>query len=168
MDRHFLELWGNFLINAAKGQKQIEDLTQWIKQGFGGFEELNAIFRKSYGLSSVNEESPDATKAWKKATDDFQESLKDFLDLMGVVSKDEHLKLVGKYEDLKKKAADQEETIKHLRMLLDEKGVARGEVPKGFQDLIKKQTDQFQDLMKGFGRFLEKDPSSTDGDNNNS
>jgi hypothetical protein len=168
VDRHFLELWGNLLINAAKGQKQTEELTQWMNQGLKGFEGLNAVFRKSYGLSNENEESPDAIRAWKGAADNFQESLKDFLNLMDVVRKDEHLKLVGKYEDLKKKAADQEETIKHLRMLLDEKGIAQGEVHRGFQDLIKKQTDQFQDLMKGSGLLLVKDPSSTDGDNNNS
>ena len=168
VDRHFLELWGNLLINAAKGQKQIEELTQLLHQGTKGFEGQNATFRKFYGLNSMNEESPDFLKASKNAADDFQKSLKEYLDLMGVVRKDEHLKLVGKYEDLKKKAADQEETIKHLRMLLDEKGIAQGEVPRGFQDLIKKQTDQFQDLVKGFGHFLEKDPSSTDADNNNS
>ena len=168
MNRHFLEFWGNLLINAAKGEKQMEELTQWISQGLKGFEGLNAMFRKFYGLNKMNEGSPDYQKAWKNAADDFQRSLKEYLNLMGVVSKAEHLSLAGKYEDLKKKAADQEETIKHLRMLLDEKGIAQGEVPKGFQDLIKKQTDQFQDLMKGFGHFLEKAPSSTDGDNNNS
>jgi len=167
MDRHFLELWGNLLINAAKGQKQAEELAQWIGQGLKGFEGPSAKFRKYYGLNGLDQESPDYPKAWEKAVHDFQKSLKDYLNLMGVVSKDEHLTLVRKYEDLKKKAADQEETIKHLRMLLDEKGVAQGEVPKGFQDLIKKQTDQFQDLMKGFGRFLEKDPSA-DGDSNSS
>jgi len=168
VDRHFLELWGNLLINAAKGQKQIEELTQWTSQGLKGFEGLSAIFRRYYGLNGLDQESPDYPKAWQKAVHDFQRSFGDYLKLMGVVRKDEHLKLVGKYEDLKKKAADQEETIKHLRMLLDEKGIAQGEVPKGFQDLIKKQTDQFQDLMKGFGHFLEKDPSNTDGNNNNS
>ncbi len=168
VDRHFLELWGNLLINAAKGQKQIEELAQLLHQGKKGFEGQNAAFRKFYGLNSLDQESPGFLKASKNAVDDFQKSLKEYLDLMGVVRKDEHLKLVGKYEDLKKKAADQEETIKHLRMLLDEKGISQGEVPKGFQDLIKKQTDQFQDLMKGFGHFLEKDPSSADGDNNNS
>ena len=168
VDRHFLELWGNLLINAAKGQKQIEELTQLFHQGTKGLEGQNAIFRKFYGLNSLNQESPDYPKAWQKAAHDFQRSFKDYLNLMGVVSKDEHLTLVRKYEDLKKKAADQEETIKHLRMLLDEKGIAQGEVPRGFQILIKKQTDQFQDLMEGFGHFLEKDPSITDGDNNNS
>jgi len=28
MDRHFLEFWGNFLIKAAKGQKQLEDMSR--------------------------------------------------------------------------------------------------------------------------------------------
>jgi hypothetical protein len=36
MDRHFLEFWGNFLINAAKGQKQMEDMSKWMQQGFEG------------------------------------------------------------------------------------------------------------------------------------
>ncbi len=168
VDRHFLELWGNLLINAAKGQKQIEELAQWISQGLKGFEGLSAIFRRYYGLNGLDQESPDYPKAWHKAVHDFQRSFEDYLNLMGVVSKDEHLTLVRKYEDLKKKAADQEETIKHLRMLLDEKGIDQAGTLRGFQDLIRKQTDQFQDLMKGFGHFLEKDPSSTDADNNNS
>jgi hypothetical protein len=168
VDRHFLELWGNLLINASRGQKQAEELSQWIRQGLKGFEELKATFTKYYGLNGLDQESPAYEKAWQKAVHDFQMSFKDYLDLMGVVSKDEHLNLMQKYEDLKKKAAEQEETIKHLRMLLDEKGIAEGAVPKGFQDLIKKQSEQFQDLVKGFGHFLEKNPSSTDGENNHS
>ncbi len=148
VDRHFLELWGNLLINAAKGQKQIEELTQLLHQGTKGFEGQNATFRKFYGLNSLDQESPDFLKASKNAADDFQKSLKEYLDLMGVVRKDEHLTLVRKYEELKEKVATQEETIKHFRMLLDEKGVDHGETARGFQDLIKKQSDQFQDLVK--------------------
>jgi hypothetical protein len=168
VDRHFLELWGNLLINAAKGQKQIEELTQWISQGLKGSEGLSAKFRKYYGLNGLDQEGTDDPKAWQNAVHDFQRSFKDYLNLMGVVSKDEHLTLVRKYEDLKKKAADQEETIKHLRMLLDAKGIDQGEALKGFQDLISKQTDQFQDLMKGFGQFPGKDPSNDEGNNDNS
>jgi hypothetical protein len=33
MDRQFLEFWGNFMLNAAKSQKQLEDLTAWMKGG---------------------------------------------------------------------------------------------------------------------------------------
>ena len=107
MDRNFLEFWGNFLTNAAKGQKQIEELTQWINQDLKGFEDLTAMFRKSYGFDNLNEDSPDYLKAWKNASEDFQKSLKDYLGLMGVVSRDEHLTLVRKYEELKEKVDNQ-------------------------------------------------------------
>jgi hypothetical protein len=46
MDSQFLEFWGNYLLAAAKGQKQLEDLNQWIRQGFSGFEELTAMLKK--------------------------------------------------------------------------------------------------------------------------
>ncbi len=76
---------------------------------------------------------------------------------MGVVPKDEHLTLIKKYEALKEKVAAQEETIKHLRMLLEEKGTGQGDMIRGFQDLVKKQTEQFQELMKDFSHSFEKD-----------
>jgi hypothetical protein len=164
MDRHFLEFWGNFLINAAKGQKQIEELTQWINQGLRGFEDLTAMFRKFYGLDTLTEESPDYPKAWQNATESFQRSFKDYMSMMGVVSNDEYLTLVTKYEGLKKKVAEQEENIKHLRMLLDEKGANQGATVRGFQELIKKQADQFQEFMKSFGQPFEKDSPSDDGE----
>ena len=82
------------------------------------------------------------------AAENFQNSLRDYLSLMGVVPKDEHIKLVKKHEDLKRKVADQEENIKHLRMLLEEKGFGQGELVKNLQDLIISQTDHFQELMK--------------------
>jgi hypothetical protein len=151
MDRRFLEFWGNFLINAAKGQKKFEELSQWFSQDLKGFEDLTALFRKSYGLDELPENSADYEEAWQKAAENFQNSLRDYLSLMGVVPKDEHIKLVKKYEDLKRKVADQEETIKHLRMLLEEKGFGQGELVRSFQDLIITQTDQFQELMKALG-----------------
>lgn len=36
MDRHFLEFRGNLLIQAAKGQKQLEELTRLVNQGVIG------------------------------------------------------------------------------------------------------------------------------------
>jgi hypothetical protein len=159
MDKQFLEFWGNLLINAAKGQKQMEDMAKWITQGLKGIEDLTAMFRKFYGLDRLSEGSPDYQEMWKRAEKDFQKSFQDYLNLFGVVSKQEHLALVRKYEELKEKVANQEETIKHLRMLLDEKGMDQGEVViKGFQQLVKKQTEQFQEFMKGLGKSFEKDP----------
>jgi phage tail tape-measure protein len=158
MDRHFLEFWGNFLINAAKGQKQMEDMSKWMQQGFEGFDELTAMFKKFYGLEHMEKDTPIYMETWKQASENFQESFKDCLRLMGVVPKDEHLALVKKYEELKEKVADQEETIKHLRMLLEEKKVEiQGELVQGFQEIIEKQSEQFQETMETLSRFFKKD-----------
>ena len=158
MDKHFLEFWGNFLINAAKGQKQMEDMSKWMQQGFEGFDELTAMFKKFYGLEHMEKDTPIYMETWKQASENFQESFKDYLRLMGVVPKDEHLALVKKYEELKEKVADQEETIKHLRMLLEEKKVEiQGELVQGFQEIIEKQSEQFQETMETLSRFFKKD-----------
>lgn len=158
MDKHFLEFWGNFLINAAKEQKRMEDLSKWMQQGFKGFDDLTEMFRKFYGLEHMEKDTPAYMESWEKASENFLESFKDYLELMGMVPKDEHLALVKKYEELKEKVAGQEETIKSLRLLLEEKRAeSQGELVKGFQDLIDKQSKQFQETMVTFGRFFKKD-----------
>ena len=158
MDRHFLEFWGNFLINAAKGQKQMEDISKWMQQGFEGFDELTGMFKKFYGLEHMEKDTPAYIETWEKASDNFQQSFKDYLHMIGVVPKDEHLTLVKKYEELKEKVAAQEETINNLRMLLEEKKAeTQGELVKGFQEILEKQSEQFQETMETFGRFFKKD-----------
>ena len=162
MDRHFLEFWGNFLINVAKGQKQMEDMSKWMQQGFEGSDELTGMFKKFYGLEHMKKDTPTYMETWKQASENFQESFKDYLRLMGVVPKDEHLALVKKYEELKEKVADQEETIKHLRMLLEEKKVeTQGELVQGFQEIIEKQSEQFQETMETLRKFFKKDKNQS-------
>ncbi|MBE9569307.1 MAG: hypothetical protein IMF11_01660 [Proteobacteria bacterium] len=162
MDKQFLEFWGNFMINSAKGQKQLEDMTKWMSQGLSGFDEMTAMFGKFYGLDKLGKDTPAYLKTWEKATEDFQKSFKEYLSLMGVVPKDEHLTLIKKYEDLKKRVADQEETIKHLRMLQDEKWAAdQGEVIKGFQNVVKNQSEQFQELTESISRFFQTEAPKT-------
>ena len=148
MDRQFLEFWGNYLLAAARGQKQLEDLNQWISQGFSGFEELTAMFQKFYSLKHPDRENTDSAKAWQSATSDFREAFKAYLNLMGVVSKDEYQALARKNAKLQEKVAEQADTIKRLRELLAEKGTYQGETVKVFQDLVKKQGDSFEKLMR--------------------
>jgi hypothetical protein len=160
MDRQFMEFWGNFLLNAAKSQKQLEDMTQWMKGGFSGFEELSSLFQKIYGLEKIEKESPDYMKMWAGAQENFTKSFQDYLALLGVVPHDEHLALVKKYEALKEKVASLEETIKHLRMLFAEgKKEEFQEVSGRFEELAKKQGEQFQKLMENFARSVKKTDS---------
>jgi hypothetical protein len=160
MDTHFLELWGNLLLGAAKSQKQFEEMVSWTQQGFKGFEEMTNLFMKTYGLDNCAKTGTDCMTAWKKAEEDFRQSFKDHMNLLGFVPKNEHLELVKKHEELKERLASQEETIKHLRMLLSESKLKdQGELTKQFDDLIKKQNDQFQNLMDHFSKAFKKTAS---------
>ena len=111
MDKNFLEFWGNFLINTAKEQQRMEDLSKWMQQGFKGFDELTAMFNKFYGLEQMERDTPAYMETWKKASENFLQSFNDCIGLMGMVPKDKHLALIKKYEELKEKVAAQEETI---------------------------------------------------------
>jgi hypothetical protein len=158
VEKNFLEFWGNFLINTAKEQKRMEDLSKWVQQGFKGFDEFTAMFNKFYGLEQMEKDTPAYMDTWEKASENFLNSFKNYLNLMGMVSKDEHLTLIKKYEELKEKAAAQEKTIKHLRLLLEEKKTkSQEELVQGFHDLIEKQSNQFQKTMETFGSLFKKE-----------
>lgn len=157
MDRRFLEFWGNLMLNAAQGQKLLDDITAWMNQGFIGFETMTSFFEKTYGLDQMAKESPDYFKTWKKAQEDFKKSFTDYLAFFGVVPIEEHRALVKKYEELREKAASQEETIKHLRMLLSQ--VKTDEVVNSFGKLIGEQVERFQRLMASFEKESRKNSS---------
>ncbi len=161
MDSNFLEFWGNFLLSAARNQKQMEDMQKWMQQGFRGFEDITALFRKIYGVKPSGEACFDYGEFWKKAQADFTESFKDYLNLLGVVPRDEYLALVKKYEELKERVSSQEETIKHLRMLFTNVKEADYErVSRKFDNLLQKQGEQFQQLMDNFSSMFTDDAST--------
>jgi uncharacterized coiled-coil protein SlyX len=162
MDRHFLEFLGNFLTSAAKGQKQIEDMNQWVRQSFSGFEYLTSMFQKFYGLDASGKDTPENKPAWQIAEENFRSSFKDYLKLMDVIPKDEHLKLAQKYEDLKKKVAEQEKTINYLETLLGQKVSDLGETVNGFQEMMESQTEAFMELMDRFGQLYKNGSSTSD------
>jgi hypothetical protein len=166
MDRHFLEFWGNYLTNAAKGQKQLEDMAAWMGQGLRGFEYLTTLFRQCYGLDELEVDSPEYLTTWKKAEQDFRMAFNDYLSFFGVVPKDEHLALVKKYEELKQEAAAREETIKHLRLLLSQKMMDQGDALEGFQEVAKDQAAQFQELMTSLSKAFKVSKGSKESKTN--
>ncbi len=162
MDRHFLEFWGNFLLQVAKGQKQMEDLAKWSKRGFVNFGDFTTLFRQAYGLEEPEQERSDYQQIWKKAEKDFRESFQDYLSLLGVIPREEYVELARKYEKLEEKVAEQEETIKQLRQLLSDKGLDSAVIALEFQKLMQKQGEQFQELMKDFGEAFKEDGTNAD------
>ena len=67
MDKHFLEFWGKFFINAARGQECFEQMAKWMGQGFQGSGDHMDLFRKCYGLNHLDAGSPDYVALWEKA-----------------------------------------------------------------------------------------------------
>ncbi len=148
MDSQFLEFWGNYLLATAKGQKQLEDLNQWIRQGFSGFEELTAMLKKFYGIEPSCSNDSDSTDAWQNAAAEFQNSFDTYLTLMGLITQEKYRALEQKHAALQNKVAELEDTIKVLRNLLAERGTYQGETTKVFQDLINRQAEAFETLMQ--------------------
>ncbi|MFZ5448213.1 MAG: hypothetical protein ACOZFS_06205 [Thermodesulfobacteriota bacterium] len=157
MNRHFLEFWGKALLEAAKSQKQMEDLAKWLPRGFLGFQDFTQLFKTAYGLNEVAEDNSDFLALWKKAEENFRDSFKDYLNLLGVVPREEYAALARKYDELQVTVAEQAEIIKHLRMLADEKGMGLEATTMEFQRLIKKQGEQFQQFLKGMGESVTPD-----------
>ena len=151
MNRHFLEFWGKALLQAAQNQKQLEDLAKWCQRGIFSFQDYSQLFKTSYGLDQVKEDSPDYFSIWNKAEENFQESFKEYLHIFGVVPREEYAELARRHEELQAKVSEQEETIKLLRLLLEEKGLGLAANSLEFQRLIEKQGEQFQKLIQGLG-----------------
>jgi hypothetical protein len=161
MNRQFLEFWGKALLLAAKSQKQLEDLGQWFQRGFWGFPDYTQLFQSTYGLGEGAEEDADYLTLWKKAEEDFRQSFQDYLNLLGVVPREEYAALARENETLKEKVAEQEETIKRLRMLADEKGLGLEATTLEFQRLIEKQGEQFQKFIQGLGEAVQSEDKKT-------
>ena len=151
MNRHFLEFWGKALLQAAQSQKQLEDLAKWCQRGIFSFQDYTQLFKTSYGLDQVAEDNPDYFSIWKKAEENFRESFREYLNIFGVVPREEYAALARQYEELQAKVAEQEETIKLLRLLLEEKGLGLAANSLEFQRLIEKQGEQFQKFIQGLG-----------------
>lgn len=106
----------------------------------------------------MEQDSPDYLKIWKQAEKTFLDSFHEYLNLLGAVPREEYVALAERYEKLKEKVVQQEDTIKHLKMLLEEKGMGVAVANLEFQELIKRQGEQFQELLKGFGEVVKPDP----------
>jgi len=167
MDSKFLEFWGNFLLNAAKGQEQAEGLNRMVREGFKTFEQQLSLFEKFYGLDKKPDPSTPYAEMWAKASSDFAKSYQEFLGFMGTVPREEYEELSRQNEALKKQLTALEETL-HRRTKKTGSGEADPtEIVKGFEGLMKKQAEQFQTLMASYGKLYEaqkpgKDSTNTD------
>ena len=150
MDKNLMEFWGNFLIGAAKGQRQWDELTASMKRGLPGLDQFSGIFKPDKGVNKFAEQSAAYLEAWQKAASAMQTAYTDYLKLLGVVPERDYRELARKCEKLKDQLRQQQETIRNLNELLGVRHHLATEATGDFQELIRRQTRQFQDLMDQF------------------
>jgi len=161
MDRKFLEFWGNFLLNAARGQEQAESLNRLVREGFKTFEQQLSLFEKFYGLEKKPDPSTPYAEMWAKAASDFAKSYQEFIGVMGMVPREDYETLAREHEALKKKTADLEEALRRGKKKAGGREMDTAEIAKGFEGLMKKQAEQFQSLMASYGKLYETEKPGT-------
>lgn len=145
MDHHFLKFWGQLLIEAAEGQRRLEDLSRWIQSGFAAAGAPADLFRKSYELPPGVSTGSDL---WQNALKDFQKALKTYAPLWGWVPQERYDALKRKADAQASQIAEQERLIAQLETLVTEKGLGQAALTARFQNLIKDQQQAFDKLMR--------------------
>ncbi|WP_372683732.1 hypothetical protein [Desulfosarcina sp.] len=158
MNTAFLEFWGKFLINVAQGQKQLDEMSSWMKHGYADADDLAALFRRCYGLNASDAGSVQDPQAWQEAVAEFQNTFAQFAAQWGWVPQTEHQETLEKCAALEKQVAEQQATIRQLRDLLAQKGLGYSELLQHMQGSLKDQGDQFQALMETIRRAFNDKP----------
>lgn len=161
MNRQFYEFWGNYFTSVAQGQKQLEDMAAWMKQGVGDTDDITALFRRCYGLDAADsDDSAPAFKNWQKAMTDFQQTFNEFAEQWGWVTQSEHQQALDKCVALEEKIAQQQATITQLRDLLNQEGRGHAELFEVFKDTFQEQSDQFNALIKNISAIGKDKPQA--------
>ena len=148
MNRQFYEFWGNVFINAARSQKQLEEINTWMQQGVAGFNELTALFQRFYSpQAGETKAAPDAPN-FQQALADLKDAFDQFAGLWGWVPQKEHQAVLERCAALEEQVQAQQTTISQLQELLAQEGLGHTELFLHFQKSLKEQSEQFHKLME--------------------
>jgi len=174
IDSKFLEYWGNLMLNAAQGQKQVEAFQKWLGKSANGLPTLTSVEKKSkedeafmsefakvYGTDSLPEGASSYWQMMQNTASGYQASFKKYIRMMGAVPRDEYAMLQEKYESLDKKVSEMEKTIALLQTQLGVKPSEPEGLTQGIKELVAKQGDQFQEIMQSFQKLYRKNGSSS-------
>ncbi|HNY65945.1 MAG TPA: hypothetical protein PKM41_10945 [Deltaproteobacteria bacterium] len=152
MDKNLMELWGNYFLTAAKGQKQMEDFSKLAQGGFWEMPDMSGMMGVFSGMDALARASNEYLKIFIRANEEMQKSIKDFLALMDLVPRKDYEDLLEEYETYKKSVEEREKGT--VGKVLAEELSLQTQGLKSFEELMRNQTRQFQDLMSNFTRLM--------------
>lgn len=148
----YFDSLGNMFLNAARGQKQVEEFSRLMGFAPWNFQNWNETAGRCYGFDTFAQSTTEFMKFYRRLFEEFQQSMKSFLSLMDLVPKRDYLELLQQYEDLKKRS--REAGGVSLENILQEGLSLQSEGLRHFEELARKQTEEFQNLMTSFTRAL--------------
>ena len=184
MDKQLLEFWGQIFLAAAKNQKifedamscfapegqknkqQSQDMEQWLKTWMNGYQAWRSFLSTMYGVDPYAQQQSHASQQWgtQELSALVTQNWKEMISLMGAVPRQDHDAVVQENHELKKRLELQEERIQQLQDMLQQKGLFDfQQMTESFQDVLKDQSDQFQDLMQAIQTSWKKKGDSSAG-----
>jgi hypothetical protein len=150
MDLEFFKFWTDAMRQSTAMQTLGDEVSRWMKGDIKETDELYALFRKYYGLEQGTDMFKDYENQLKDLVGNFQKSFNEILPMLGVVPKIQYDNLLQQYDDLKKKVAGLEDALKELEKKLGGSASNQVKTAGAFDEMIKTQTEQFQNIMNTF------------------
>lgn len=183
MDKQLLEFWGHIFLAAAKNQKifedvmscfapggqkegqQSRDMEQWLNAWKNGYQAWQSFLSTIYGVDPYAREGSSAQEAGVRELSTLvTQNWKEMISLMGAVPRQDYDAVVQENQELKKRLELQEERIQQLQDMLQQKGLFDfQQMTESFQDVLKNQSDQFQDLMQAIQASWKNEGGSSFG-----
>ncbi len=161
MDAKFFQFWNDYIQQAPNSQVGPGDLTGWMS-GAGIPDEFMAMFKKSYGLDQMSADTPEYSTLFESALKEFNHSLTNYYAMLDVVPKKDYQELEKKYKLLKRKVADLEEAVAHLKLLFKTSTPNVEEGVGSLNKMLRSQNEHFLKMMDNLGEFygITKDTDS--------
>jgi hypothetical protein len=160
MDKQLLEFWGTMMLQAARGQQQLEEIMKWFSGNVKDFKDVSGMFCRMYGIEPGSDQVPDYLAFWQKALGEFRDSYGELIAMMDLVPRKDHVAVTRENQELKRRVSELEDAVRRLRALLDDKAAVPAGGIKDFQELIDEQARQYQDFMKGMTAAFDKRPEA--------
>jgi hypothetical protein len=160
MNKDFLEFWGNILLQAAKGQRKLEEAEKWARLGFEAMETQRAFWSAFSGTDNGMGKKPGALDVWGKSAEEFSNICRKWARFFGMVPLEEYEELFRQKEALEKKLAEQRKADPKARWTGKRIMSVQRQMQTELQELTRKQGEQFSELMESIRTFYGQDRSS--------